>query len=101
MKCVCNGCYEACWTARFAEHLFQPNNEADQIAILRARVEKKDPEAIFALGKEYYHGARGLKKDVRKAVELWTEAAEHFSTLGLRMMSGGNGLNRTSLTGIY
>ncbi|EJK77605.1 hypothetical protein THAOC_00551, partial [Thalassiosira oceanica] len=33
-------------------------------------------EAIFFLGQQYYHGKVGLKRDRRKAVELWTEAAE-------------------------
>ncbi|EJK53134.1 hypothetical protein THAOC_27487 [Thalassiosira oceanica] len=53
-----------------------PDNEADNLASVRVRVAKKDPEAIALLGYDYCHGRLGLQKDVRKAVELWTEAAE-------------------------
>ena len=44
--------------------------------MVRARVAKENPEAINFLGEQYHHGALGLKKDIRKAVELWKEAAE-------------------------
>ena len=53
-----------------------PGNDADQLARIQARVAKKDPEAIYNLGSKYYHGKLGLQKDVRRAVKLWTEAAE-------------------------
>ena len=43
--------------------------------MIQARVEKKDPEAIYRLGKAYGIGKLGLPKDDRRAVELWTEAA--------------------------
>ena len=43
--------------------------------MIQARVKKRDPEAIHNLGEKYCHGD-GLQKDVRKAVELWTDAAE-------------------------
>ncbi|EJK71692.1 hypothetical protein THAOC_06840, partial [Thalassiosira oceanica] len=43
---------------------------------LRARVGKKDPEAIFVLGQKYFYGLLGFQIDMQKAVELWTEAAE-------------------------
>ncbi|EJK51927.1 hypothetical protein THAOC_28857 [Thalassiosira oceanica] len=44
--------------------------------------QKKDPEAITLLGLKYHlgdkygHGRLGLQKDMQRAVELWTEAAE-------------------------
>ena len=44
--------------------------------MLQARAEKKDPVAIYHLGIKYDLGSLGLQKDTRKAVELWTEAAE-------------------------
>ena len=44
--------------------------------MIQARVAKKDPAAICFLGKKYYFGDLGLQKDARRAVELWTEAAE-------------------------
>ena len=53
-----------------------PDNDPDELAMLQARVAKKDPEAINNLGERYYLGNLGLQKDTRKAVELWTEAAE-------------------------
>ncbi|EJK68446.1 hypothetical protein THAOC_10374, partial [Thalassiosira oceanica] len=52
-------------------------NGADVLVLLQARVVKKDPEAINFLGERYGHGVDlGLQKDARKAVALWTEAAE-------------------------
>ena len=44
--------------------------------MVQARVAKKDPEAIRFLGQKYCFGNLGLRKDIRKAVELFTEAAE-------------------------
>ncbi|EJK69437.1 hypothetical protein THAOC_09308, partial [Thalassiosira oceanica] len=51
-------------------------NDADQLAMIQARVAKKDPVAINHLGEKYCHGRLGLQKDMRRAVELWTEAAD-------------------------
>jgi len=53
-----------------------PSNDADRLAMIRARVAKKDPEAINLHGGKYFFGKLGLQKDSRRAVELWTEAAE-------------------------
>ena len=53
-----------------------PDNDAAKLAMVQARVEKKDPAAINLLGGKYAQGGLGLRKDVRRAVELWTEAAE-------------------------
>ena len=44
--------------------------------MIQARAEKKDPEAIYFLGLKYFFGEVGLQKDMRRAVKLWTEAAE-------------------------
>ncbi|EJK67100.1 hypothetical protein THAOC_11911 [Thalassiosira oceanica] len=51
-----------------------PNNDADALAMVRARVAKRDHEAIFFLGQQYFYGQLGLQKDMRKGVELYTEA---------------------------
>ena len=54
-----------------------PGKGADKVAMIeiRARVKKKDPEAINFLGEQYVFGELGLQKDMQKAVELWEEAA--------------------------
>ena len=44
--------------------------------MIQKRVEKKDPEAIYLLGQKYFFGSLVLQKDMRKAFELFTEAAE-------------------------
>ncbi|EJK64594.1 hypothetical protein THAOC_14654 [Thalassiosira oceanica] len=53
-----------------------PNNDVEEMAMIQARVDKKDPEAINLLAQAHCHGLYGKLKDVRKAVELWEEAAE-------------------------
>jgi len=40
---------------------------------------KNDPEAIYHLGEKYFQGGLEFRKDMRRAAELWTEAAEHGS----------------------
>ncbi|EJK65155.1 hypothetical protein THAOC_14027 [Thalassiosira oceanica] len=80
MKRICYGCNYAarkrgmkgCPFCRTA----CPDNDADRLALIRARVAKKNPEAIFFLGQQYFFGDLGLQKDMRKAVELWTKAAD-------------------------
>ena len=58
----------------------RPRNDADTLKLIQARVEKKDPVAINSLGEKYRTGELGLQKDMRKdmrrAVKLYTEAAE-------------------------
>ena len=80
MKQICDGCVMAAKargmsTCPFCRTPF-PKDDADELAMVRARVEKKDPEAIHVLGQRYYLGELGLQKDMQKAVELQTEAAE-------------------------
>ncbi|EJK45768.1 hypothetical protein THAOC_35601 [Thalassiosira oceanica] len=53
-----------------------PNDDASILAMIYKRVDKGDAEAISFLGNNYYHGSLGLAKDIRRARELWTEAAE-------------------------
>ena len=54
----------------------RPDSDADNLAMIISRVKKKDPEAIHFLGNQYFYGQLGLQKDMEKAVELITEAAE-------------------------
>ena len=81
MAHICKGCVVAaakrgmfdCPFCRAPRH---GGKRADGLAMVQARVEKKDPEAIYILGKAYFHGDHGLQRDTRKAVELFTEAVE-------------------------
>ena len=80
MKRVCHGCHLAAQKRGMFDCPFcrtpTPDNDADELAMVQARVEKKDPVAILVLGKKYYFGELGLQKDMRRAVELYTKAAE-------------------------
>ena len=80
MKNICKGCDYAAqkrdmFDCAFCRTPF-PDNDADVLARIRARVEKKDPAAITLLGGKYAQGGLGLRKNMRRAVELWAEAAE-------------------------
>ncbi|EJK49743.1 hypothetical protein THAOC_31348 [Thalassiosira oceanica] len=44
--------------------------------MVRKRANKGDARAKKVLGEQYYNGKLGLTKDVTRAIELWTEAAE-------------------------
>ena len=80
MKDVCFGCAYAAKKRGMSGCPFcrtpYPATDADALAMIRARAVKKDPTGIFNLGIKYYYGELGLQKDMRRAVELWTEAAE-------------------------
>ena len=80
MKRICHGCNLAAKKRGMFDCPFcrtpHPDNNADILASMRARVNKKDPDAITALGKEYCRGTLGLQRDMRRAAELWKEAAE-------------------------
>ena len=81
MKLVCNGCILAarqrgindrcpfCRTPLLTD-------EASHLAMVQKRVDKGDAVAMHFLGDQYCHGRLGLTKDVPRAIELWTEAAE-------------------------
>ena len=53
-----------------------PADEASELAMVHQRVGKGDAEAMSFLGEKYFHGLLGLTKDVPRAIELWTKAAE-------------------------
>ena len=80
MKSICLGCHIAADKREMFDCPFcrtpLPDNDADKLAMIQARVAKKDPQAIAKLGNQYFEGDLGLQKDARKAIELWKEAAE-------------------------
>jgi len=80
MKRICSGCDLAVKKQGMFDCAFcrtrYPGNDADAMAMIQARVAKKDPAAMNHLGEKYGHGIPGLQKDTRKAMELWEEAAE-------------------------
>ncbi|EJK71718.1 hypothetical protein THAOC_06815 [Thalassiosira oceanica] len=79
MKVICKGCAMAAKKRGMFDCAFcrasYPDNDADSLAMVQARVAKKDPVAINYLGEIYLFGELGLQKDMYKAVKLWTEAA--------------------------
>ncbi|EJK47083.1 hypothetical protein THAOC_34223 [Thalassiosira oceanica] len=81
MKMVCNGCALAAMRTGIhgkCEFCRTPvtRDEAKALAQIQTRIGKMDPEAIRFLGDQYSQGRLGLEKDMARAVELWTEAAE-------------------------
>ncbi|EJK74466.1 hypothetical protein THAOC_03855, partial [Thalassiosira oceanica] len=94
MKRSCNGCVVASKKRGMDDCAFcrtrYPDNAADALAMIQARVAKNDPVAINHLG-EKFHVGLGLKKDVRKAIKLWTEAAELGSVRALFNLGKGYG----------
>jgi len=80
MKRVCRGCDLAARKRGMEDCPFcrspRPAGDADELAMIQARVAKKDPVAINLLGQKYIFGELGLQKDTRMAVKLWEEAAE-------------------------
>ncbi|EJK45464.1 hypothetical protein THAOC_35919 [Thalassiosira oceanica] len=81
MKQVCKGCelaahqrgiYDRCPFCRTPH----PSDDASALAMIQKRVSKGDADALYNLGCKYFHGELGLAKDVPRAIELWTEAAE-------------------------
>ncbi|EJK50322.1 hypothetical protein THAOC_30725 [Thalassiosira oceanica] len=80
MKRVCRGCDLAARKRGMFGCPFcrspRPAGDADELAMVQTRVAKKDPEAINFLGEKFAHGELGLQKDIRRAIALWTKAAE-------------------------
>ena len=88
MKRICHGCGVAArkrgmFDCAFCRTPHPGNDVAKAIAMVRKRVEKKDPDAILFMGNTYCNAELGLQKDARKAIELWTEAAELGSLAAL------------------
>ena len=111
MKKICRGCDLAAKKLGMFDCPFcrtrQPDNDADKLAMVQARVQKKDPVAIYHLGGKYVEGGLGLQKDMRRAIELWTEAAELGSVESLYNLGiaydGGHGVqeNRAEAIKLY
>ncbi|EJK45194.1 hypothetical protein THAOC_36199, partial [Thalassiosira oceanica] len=81
MKRVCNGCIlEARRRGMNGRCPFcrspLPIDDASELAMIKKRVSKGDANAIYLLGQKYFYGELGLTKDLPRAIELWTEAAE-------------------------
>ena len=80
MKKICKGCFFAAQKRGMCDCPFcrtpYPDNDADTLAMVQARVAKKDPAAIQYLGLLHFHGKLGIRKGMRKAVEITEEAAE-------------------------
>ena len=108
MKKTCEGCVMAAhkrgmFDCAFCRTPFAAK-DADKLAMIQARAKRKDPEAIYHLGGKYFRGDLGLQKDVRKAVELWTEAAELGSIEALFNLGSahcqGDGVQEDTAKGI-
>ncbi|EJK72362.1 hypothetical protein THAOC_06110 [Thalassiosira oceanica] len=80
MKMVCNGCILAARQRGLRGCPFcrtpPPTDNASRLAMIQKRVSKGDAEAMKHLGDKYFFGKLGLTKDIPRAIELWTEAAE-------------------------
>ncbi|EJK45430.1 hypothetical protein THAOC_35956 [Thalassiosira oceanica] len=81
MKRVCNGCFLAAHQRGLLDRCpfcrtAIPTGDAAELAMIQKRVDRGDAEATQRLGNQYYHGELGLVKDVPRAIELWTRAAE-------------------------
>ncbi|EJK73390.1 hypothetical protein THAOC_04988 [Thalassiosira oceanica] len=108
MKRICAGCYVAAKERGMFDCPFCraaiPDNDADNLTMLRARVRKKDPMAINLLGEQYFYGGLGIQKDMRRAVEMYTEAAELGSVEALFSLRNanyhGNGVQQDKAKGI-
>ena len=80
MKRICIGCNLAADRRGMFDCVFCrspcPDDDSAILAMIQARVKKKDPAAIHHLGQKYFFGRLGLQKDMRKAAVLWIEAVE-------------------------
>ncbi|EJK72396.1 hypothetical protein THAOC_06078 [Thalassiosira oceanica] len=88
MKRVCKGCILAAHRRGLLDScpFCRTPSTHDRLAMIRKRVDKCDAEAIGLLGDKYYHGDLGLAKDVPRAIDLWTEAAERGSSEAHRQL---------------
>ncbi|EJK43936.1 hypothetical protein THAOC_37571 [Thalassiosira oceanica] len=80
MKMVCHGCIVASAKRGIGDTCAfcrtpTPDSSAAILALVRKRVDAKDPEATEFLARIYYDGKHGLKQETSRAIELWTEAA--------------------------
>jgi len=110
MKRLCNGCILAArqrgilGSCPFCRTKV-PADDASELEMIQKRVHKKDAEAMKVLGDKYFSGDLGLAKDVSRAIELWTEAAELGSVeahneLGI-VYYNGNGVEENKSSSIH
>ncbi|EJK47878.1 hypothetical protein THAOC_33374 [Thalassiosira oceanica] len=108
MKRMCNGCELAARRGGLRGCPFcrtpTPRDDASALAMIQKRVGKGNAAAINNLAGQYYKGYLGLTKDVTRAVELWTEAAE-LGSLGAHHQLGiayytGEGVKQDKTRGI-
>ena len=83
MKRVCNGCVVAADERGMGDNcpfcrtpLTSKDDDASKLQMVQKRIDAGDADAMEFLASKYYFGRLGLKKDVVRAIELWTEAAE-------------------------
>ena len=98
IKLVCNGCILAAQRRGIDDscpfcRTPHPADDVSSLAMIQDRVDKRDAAAINHLGSKNYFGELGLAKDLPRAIELWTEAAELGSlsaqfSLGLGYYTG-------------
>ena len=109
MKLVCKGCVLAAQQRGLRGCPFcrtpRPTDDASTLAMIQKRVDKGDAAAISNLGNKYYFGKLGLTKDIARAIELWTEAAE-LGSLDVHFNLGGEyyhgvGVEEEKPRGIY
>ena len=80
-KLVCNGCILAAHERGIGDRCPfcrtpLASDDASELAMMRKRVSKGDAKATYHLAQKYHYGKLGLTKDVPRAIELFTEAAE-------------------------
>ena len=110
MKRLCNGCVLAACQRGMNDicpfcRTPLPTDDASKLAMIRKRVGRGDVEAINLLGGQCYQGNLGLAKDIPRAIELWTEAAEHGSLVAHdqlgRVYYNGDGVEEDKPKGIH
>lgn len=91
-KRICDGCNLAAQKRGMKDCAFCRSpfakNDGDELSRVQARASKDDPVAIFNLGKLHYHGGLGLRRDARRAAELYAKAAELGSVDALHLLGG-------------
>ena len=98
MKCICDGCVLASrqrgigGTCPFCRTpMPSKDDDASSLAMMQKRIDAGDADAIEFLARSYHHGEIGLEKNLERAIELWTDAAELGSIIAHYQL--GVGLN--------
>jgi len=51
-------------------------NDRERLTFIQERVRAGIPSAMYCLGEQYFAGKMGLRKNMERGIELWTQAAE-------------------------